>query len=252
MAATIDDTSPVGPKDEEADFPHFFDLPQEVRDLVYLRHPGVAWIDLTLAPKNVQQPVTSRVCKRMRNESLDVFYGRNNFMLDMRGWKHSELPKSWTPLMIFEHWVQSIGDHNVARLRSLSFYSHNFNAHIKIQSKTNQLTLKFRVLPISPDPVQGAPTGYSFEIAAKRASARLRHVLNEIQDQKEGRPLNADDLMRVCSTVEMLQPFLCKRNGLGWLDTFLSSDNVADWPVTDEHLSKCDDCGYHRITRGQD
>lgn len=251
MAAAIDTVS-TGNSGDQPSRTNFFDLPQEVRDLVYLRHPGVAWIDLTLAPTKLQQPVTSRVCRRMRKESLDIFYGRNNFMLDMRGWKHSALPKSWTPLMIFEHWVMSIGDHNVARLRSLSFYSHNFNAHIKVQGEENNLTLKFRVLPHDPQPVQTAPPGYNLGVAGERASSALRHVLDEIERAREGQPLNADDLVRICSTIELLQPFLCKRNALGWLNAILPSSDMDEWPETDEHLNKCDDCGYHRITRGGD
>lgn len=238
--------------DDTAEYPHFFDLPQEVRDLIYLRQPGVAWIDLTLAPGRVQQPTTSKVCRRMRKESLDVFYGRNTFMLDMRGWKHSEYPKTWTPKIIFERWLRTIGDHNVARLRSVSFYSHNFSVHIKVQSNRNHLMSKFRALSIDPQPVQNAPAGYTFNVAAKYAGAGFLDVLSRLQAAKQGRPLNADDFIRICSTVEMLQPFMCKRNNLGWLETILPSGNIDDWPDTSDHIDKCDDCGYHRITRGQD
>jgi len=232
---------------------NFFDLPQEVRDLIYLRHPGVAWIDITLAPAQVQQPVTSKVCKRMRDESLDVFYGRNTFLLDLRGWKHDDLPKSWTPPTIFKQWIESIGDKNVAKLRSLSFYSHNFKAHVKIHpDKSQQLTLKFGFLQKAHETADGAPPGYSMQLAAKRAEIGLRKFLDEIQDSKKGQPLGVRDVTRICDMIASLQPFLCKRMLLGYQGAVLPSGDVRDWPDTTAHASKCDDCGYHKINRGAD
>lgn len=65
-------------------FTHFFDLPQEVRDMIYIYWPKVAWIDITQThpnvhkadrenDKSVNQPSASKVCRRMRSECLDVF-----------------------------------------------------------------------------------------------------------------------------------------------------------------------------------
>ena len=53
---------------------HFFDLPQEVRDMIYAYFPYLASIHINQDPSKVLQPAISRVCRRLRKESLDVFY----------------------------------------------------------------------------------------------------------------------------------------------------------------------------------
>lgn len=132
---------------------HFFDLPQELRDMIYIYWPKLAWIDVAqtypvktniIPDQSVNQPVTSKVCRRMRMECLDDFYGKNKFLMDLRGWKHSAYPKPWTPLMIYEKWIQAIGDDNAARMRALMFWSHNYSVYLTVEIEKPRLRLKFR------------------------------------------------------------------------------------------------------------
>jgi len=188
----------------------------------------------------------------MRKECLDVFYGKNRFLLDLRGWKHDNYPKRWTPLMIFEHWINAIGDENAGRLRSLSFVSHNFTVLIKTSNETPQVSLKFRSMVSGLELAENVPTNYTSKLAAKRAEEGLRSVLDELEAGRDGQSLTAGDIIRICRMVEAIQPFLCKRSNLGYQGAILPSGNVDEWPDTATHLNKCDDCGYHRFTRGED
>ncbi|KAK6389706.1 hypothetical protein LTR65_006188 [Meristemomyces frigidus] len=242
----------------------FFSLPQEVRDMIYIYWPKIAWIDVTQSfpqnniivdrehDKSVLQPNISRVSRRMRKECLDVFYGKNKFLLDLRGWKHDHYPKRWTPLMIFEHWFDAIGDESAGRLRSLSFMSHNFSAHVRMSNEAPQLSLKFRPGPSKPELAENVPLNYTFSLAAKRAEEGLRSVLDDIQARTQGQPLRVDDIKRICRVVDSIQPYLCKRSALGYQGAIMPSSDITQWSDTAAHLNKCDDCGYHRFTRGED
>lgn len=251
---------------QQESFTHFFDLPQEVRDMIYIYWPKIAWIDVAQTfpynhsptdrehDKSVLQPNISRVSRRMRHECLDVFYGRNKFLLDLRGWKHQDYPKRWTPLQIFEHWLAAIGDANAARVRSLSFWSHNFSAHVRVafEEECPRLAMKFRPTGSKPELAENVPGEYSYGVACRRAELGLRGVLDGIEARRKGRSLDAGDLIRICRAVERIQPFLCKRCNLGYQNAILHSGDMSKWPDTAAHLNKCDDCGYHRFTRGED
>ena len=236
------------------DATHFFDLPQEVRDMIYAYFPYLASIHINQDPSIVTQPNVSKVCRRMRKESLDVFYGRNKFFLDLRGWKHASYPRSWTPRIIFEQWVTAIGEQNAARLKSLSFFSHNFRVNVRVSNeKPPSLLLRFRTSRIKAEIAEGVPSWYTFDVAAQRAESGLRRVLDDIQESHaQRRGLNVDDTLKICSAVDKIQPFLCRRVNLGWQGTVLLKDDLGmdQWPDTNAHLDKCDDCGYHRYTRG--
>lgn len=267
VEAAMDVSSHASPTQEDG-VTTFFSLPQEVRDIIYTYWPKVAWIDVTQSypqnkiivdrehDKSVLQPNISRVNHRMRKESLDVFYGNNKFLLDLRGWKHNNYPKHWTPPMIFEHWFDAIGDENAGRLRSLSFISHNFSVHAKMSTEAPQLSLKFR--PASkgqlgkPELADNVPANYTFRLAARRAEHGLRSVLDEVEAGAQGQPLKAKDIQRICNIVDTIRPYLCTRNGLGYQGVILHTSDITQWPDTAAHLNKCDDCGYHRITRGAD
>lgn len=153
--------------------------------------------------------------------------------------------------MIFDHWIDGIGDSNAARLRFVSFWSHNFAAHIKISSEPPRLSLKFRASLVHPEPAEDVPVYYTIDVAARRAELGLRSVLGEIEAARAGHALTAEDVKEICSAVESLQPFLCVRNCLGYKGAILPSENRSEWPSTRAHLAKCDDCGYHRFMRGE-
>ena len=63
----------------------FFDLPQEIRDMVHAYLPHQALMILTQSPSKLKQPATAHVNRRMREEALPIFYSRSNFSLDLRG-----------------------------------------------------------------------------------------------------------------------------------------------------------------------
>lgn len=225
---------------------HFFDLPQEVRDMIYARFPGLASIHINQDPsKGALQPSLSQVCWRMRKESLDVFYGKNNFFLDLRGWKGSIYPRKWTPKTIFEQWITAIGNDNAARLRNLKFYSHNFSVNMRISNeKPPTLLLKFRTFLSKAEVAEGVPSSYNFASAARRAEDGLRRLLDEIQRKTSAhRGLSVDDFKTIYWAVDKIQPFLCRRISLGYQGAILAEDDVpiAKWPRTLKHLDKCDD-----------
>lgn len=213
----------------------------------------LAHIHINQDPSVVTQPNISKVCRRMRKESLDVFYGRNKFLLDLRGWKSSSYPYCWTPPIIFEKWIGALGDQNAARMKNLSFISHNFRAIINVSNDLPfSLNLKFRKSCTEAELADGVPHHYTFDIAARRAERGLRGVLDRIEaDHKDGSSLSAINVGEICLAVDNIQPFLCKRLNLGWHGAVLLKDDVdmQQWPNTRTHLLKCDDCGYHRYTR---
>lgn len=232
---------------------HFLDLPQEVRDMIYAYFPYLASIHVNQDPEKVLQPSISKVCHRIRKESLDVFYGRNKFFLDLRGWKHASYPRKWTPQMVLERWINAIGDENAARIRSLSFFSYSFRLNVKISNDTPPtLTLRFRTTPTRVEVAEFVPSWYTFDVAAARAEKGLKQMLQDIETKTQERPLNVDDFITISRAVENVQPFLCKRMSLGYKGAVLLKDDmsVEEWPNAETHLEKCDECGYHRFNRG--
>lgn len=234
-------------------FTLFFDLPREIRDLVYLHFPGYAWVDLMQMPTLALQPCTSFVSHQMRKESLESFYSRKTYFLDLRGWKSPIYPKMWTPRMVCDRWLEAIGDENAGYLRSISFYSHNFTAHVKIENKQPGITLRFRAKAgFKVETVEGVSNKYTFQVAAQLAKERVEKVLAKISAERAGGPLKIDDIKLMCETFEMVQPFLCRRNSLGTGGAVLNENDTVLWPDAGVHCDRCDDCGYHRITRGND
>ncbi|TKA31613.1 hypothetical protein B0A50_01690 [Salinomyces thailandicus] len=186
----------------------FSNLPQELRDVIHARAPRVAWIDITaISPNNEQAtdggynisplpPSMSRVSQCFRNEILDVFYGTNKFLFDLRGDKHDDYPLYWTPPTIYENWVEAMGDENAARLRSLSFLSHNFSAHatFSYEEGSPKITLKFRdtgrKAPLSTFTIV---SDYSRQLAYERSEQGLRSFLAGIEQAREGASLTVED-----------------------------------------------------------
>ena len=156
--------------------------------------------------------------------------------------------------MIFEHWINAIGDKNAARLKSLSFFSHNFRVNIRVSTeKPPNLILRFRTSKVQPEIAEGVPKGYTFDVAARRAEAGIRFLLDGIQaDSLKGHGLSVRDAVRICEAVDKTQPFLCRRISLGWQNSLLLEDSagIDRWPSVVSHSEKCDECGYHRFTRG--
>lgn len=56
---------------------HFSDLPKEIRIMIYALSRPFSTVMIANAPHHVHQPSISKVCKAMRVESLDVFYGKS-------------------------------------------------------------------------------------------------------------------------------------------------------------------------------
>ncbi|KAK0274767.1 hypothetical protein LTR91_018630 [Friedmanniomyces endolithicus] len=179
----------------------------------------------------------------MRKECLDVFYGKNNFLLDLRGWMDCSYPEKWTPLMIFERWIDAIGNENAGRLRSLNFMGHSFSVHIRVSKQAPQLASKFHTMPSYEDWIEVAPPGYTFELAACRAEQGLRTTLDNIATERAGKPLRVDDINKVGRFVTMLRPFLCTRcdhlNG-----AYLKSDRMEEFRVPKLHIEMCGICAY--------
>ena len=103
-AMTLPDVAPASSSQDELETSHpantpssvgltFFDLPQEIRDQIFLRHPKRAWIDLAQVPEEAMQPNASKVSRRMRVETLDVVSILNS-----------------TPPFQFTHYVSRIED----------------------------------------------------------------------------------------------------------------------------------------------
>lgn len=236
----------------------FFDLPQEVRDIIYTYWPKTAWIDVTQSypcntqtvnrehDKSVLQPNISRVSHRMREESLDVFYGKNKFLIDLRGWKHPEYPDTWTARTIVTKWLHAIGDDNAARLRHLSFVSHSFSLHIAIsyEDENPKIVMKLRPFDDNPRLAKNVPSGYSIEVAHCYAGQGMRSMLDEIESRRAGaRRLTAADMVEICRSVERIRPFLCTRRSLGFRRAVLTSGDPGLWPTVKAHLKKCHVCG---------
>lgn len=224
------------------------DLPQELREMVYAHFPGVAVIHINQDPSAVLQPAISRTCRLIREEALNVFYSRKRFFLDLRGWKSSVYPRSWTPRRIFNEWVKAIGNSNATRIKHLSFFSHNFTANIQISTqKPPTLLLKFRTLSHSKEVAEGLPAAYNFSVAARRAEKGLRLLLDKIEPQlvRNG-GMNVADMKKICRAIELIQPFLCTRPSLGWRATTIPKDDMRmeEWPCARSHLRNCGECGY--------
>ncbi len=214
--------------------------------MIYGRFPHRASIYVNQDPISLLQPVISLTCKRMRQECLDVYYSKNNFFLDLRGYSSSAYPRAWTPTQIFEKWATAIGDENAARLRSFSFFSHNFSASIKLSNKKPRtLVLKFR----SSEPKVKDPglvdSSYSFAIAAQRAEQGLQLLLEDVQADMPNGGLTVNGLIRVCRAVGNVQPFLCTSVGTLGYGGFALKENkmsIEEWPSTQAHRRVCYQC----------
>lgn len=224
------------------------DLPQELREMVYAHFPGVAVIPINQDPATFLQPAISKTSRLIREEALNVFYSRKRFFLDLRGWKSSAYPSTWTPRRIFNEWVKAIGTSNATRIKHLGFFSHNFTANIQISTqKPPTLILKFRTLSHSKEVAEGIGAAYNFAIAARRAEQGLRLLLDKIEPQldKNG-GINVADMKKICRAIELIQPFLCTRPSLGWAGTTIPRDDMRmeDWPCAKPHVRNCGECGY--------
>lgn len=229
-----------------------FDLPQEVRDMIYAYFPYLAAIHINQDPALVLQPNVSKVNHRMREESLDVFYGRNKFILDLRGWKHGSYPRTWTPFEVFEHWMTGIGDHNAAKIRSLMFVSHNFRLIVKVSHEVPPtVVLRLRTNAGKTELAEHIPFWYTFEMAAERAEKGLQEVLENIQAEPKKHALTVNDFLAIAEAVDDIQPFLCRRMTLGYQGTALLDDDMPmdAWPDSTAHKERCSDCGYWRHSR---
>ena len=151
----------------------------------------------------------------MRNECLDAFYSGNKYFLDLRGWKSEKYPRSWTPWKIFQEWISAIREQNASRLRSISFFSHNFRVNVKISNeKPAKIALKFRTSPepMGTEVATGVPPKYSFNVAARRAEQGFRIELDRIErDVGFGNlhGLTVDNVKDICTAVDNIQPYLC-------------------------------------------
>jgi hypothetical protein len=232
--------------------PHFFDLPPEVRDMIYAYFPYLAAIHINQDPAKLMQPNVTKVNRQMREEALNVFYGRNKFVLDVRGWKHDSYPRRWTPFEVFIHWIMAIGDENTARIRNLTFISHSFRVNVQISNEFPQsIAVRLRTNPDKTEVADSVPSWYTFEVAAERAEKGLREIIENICANSGRKALDSRDFSRIAMGVDMIQPFLCRRMTLGYQGAALLKDDVPpdQWPSTSKHKDKCDGCGYHRYTR---
>ena len=175
-------------------------------------------------------------------------------MLDMRGWKHSAYPKSWTPNKIFYEWILSIGDENTARLRYVWFYLNNCMIAFTIRSNDEKprITFKFkqtRAPSAYTEIAEDAPTGYTFDTAMERAREHLTYRVDEMIHQAGERPLTTTDYKNLCELVEDIKPTLCTRIGVGWKGAVLNAWSSEHTDV-DLHRKSCTECGYYRIADG--
>jgi hypothetical protein len=232
---------------------HFFDLPPEVRDMIYAYFPYLASIHINQDPSKLVQPNVSKVSRRMREESLNVFYGRNKFFLDLRGWKHGSYPRRWTPFDVFRHWITAIGDANAARIRSLTFFSHNFRVTVRISNEVPPtIAVRLRTNMGKTEIADHVPSWYTFDVAAERAERGLGEIIDNIHTRLQNTGLTSSDFLAISRGVDNIQPFLCRRMTLGYQGAALlnKESRVHEWPDINAHKDKCDDCGYHRYTRG--
>ncbi|KAK3113638.1 hypothetical protein LTR53_008878 [Teratosphaeriaceae sp. CCFEE 6253] len=220
---------------------NIFDLPREIRDMIYAYLPRLAWIDIihahprtsSLIPlhdRSVNQPASSKANRRLREESLDRFYGQNR-------------------ADIYEHWISAIGDANAGRLRRISFVSGKFTADITICEEAPKVSLKLRSGVSATEAVKGVPQGYTFGVAARRAGEGLRSFLDEIAMLRRGRPLRCRDHILICRFVDDLEPFFCKGGAPGYRPAVLPSGDFYEWPCTARHCDHCSDCGSRQATR---
>ncbi|KAI5367096.1 hypothetical protein Slin15195_G022280 [Septoria linicola] len=195
----------------------FLELPREVRDMIYRYACPYKWVDICQMPELLQQPNASRLCRQTRRESLDVFYGEGNWLIDLRGWMKA-YPKSWSTCDIFTNWVAALGDENAARLRRLIFYHNNFTITYNINNKFNpriDYTMR-RNRSFEYELALDAPIGYTIEQAFRRAENHLNVCLEALNILTAGRPLSVTDIMDLFQIIEEFKPGLCSRNGIAW------------------------------------
>ncbi|KXT08800.1 hypothetical protein AC579_2554 [Pseudocercospora musae] len=217
----------------------FFDLPLEVRDMVYSHSCPYRWFDIVLMPDKILQPGTSRVSRQMRKESLDAFYGK--------GISYS---KTWTPQTIFMKWIAAIGDENAGRIRRLRFYHHTFNLLIIITVGDEQPRISFRLRNNRPGTEVGlaedAPAGYSFSEALRRAERRIGVIVAQMNDQVGSGPLTVQTIAHLYAQIEMLKPSLCSRTGVGWKGAVYNEYELGEVKNFRQHQDSCSECAYYR------
>lgn len=253
----MDPTSPPSPPTPTGEQTTFLDLPPEIRNRIYALIPHQAWLSVNSAPAKLKQPALAAVNRQLRAESLAVFYSQNKFVLDLRGWKDESYPKLWTPARIFAAWILAIGDVNAGRLRSLTVFAANFRVVVAIEgdgeSVPVRMGFKLRLNEPQPNMEDRMESPYPFEVAGQRVESALRVAIAEMEKwaRAEKRRFTASDIYDLNRMVAKLQPFLCTRLGLGFMGAVLDRDGMREdeWPDTDEHLHRCDDCGYLRYKK---
>ncbi|KAI7353561.1 hypothetical protein KC354_g11475 [Hortaea werneckii] len=191
---------------------NFFDLPQEVRDIIYTYWPKTAWIDVTQP-----YPCNTQTINREHDK-----------------------------------WIHAIGDENAARLRHLSFVSYSFSLHVAIsyEDENPKIAVKLRPFDDNPKLAKSVPSGYSMAVAHSYASQGMRWMLDEIESRRVGaRGLTAADVAEICRSVERIRPFLCTRRSLGFRKAVLPSGDPGTWPTAKAHLKKCHVCGDGYVDR---
>lgn len=71
-----------------------------------------------LTPTRDEQPNITRVNRRLRHESLHLFYRNNRFCLDPTGQDHYSGRGN---LLGSQHWIRKLGETNASHLRRLIF-----------------------------------------------------------------------------------------------------------------------------------
>lgn len=230
----------------------FLSLPPEIRNRIYALIPHQAWLSVNCDPAKLKQPALAAVNREVRAECLAVFYSQNKFVLDLRGWNDACYPKLWTPARIFAAWILAIGDVNAGRLRSLTVFAANFRVVVVIEGDGERVPvrmgLKLRLNKAQPNIADSTSPPYPFEVAGQRVESAMRVAIAEIERRakEEKRRFTAIDIHDLNRTVGKLQPFMCTRMGLGFMGAVLDRDGMGEdeWPNTDAHLNKCNDCGY--------
>ncbi|KAG9530542.1 hypothetical protein KCU93_g2667, partial [Aureobasidium melanogenum] len=129
---------------EDTDHGHPFrllDLPAEIRLEIY------KLVLLSGQDQNirifgqVRQPALLRTCKKIRSETLPVYYGKSWFSLQLP-FEDSVTAPSDLMDDDTKAWLQQIGPHNIQMLRQVSFYFfslHNqYNLHINLDSSSGE------------------------------------------------------------------------------------------------------------------
>ncbi|EME83564.1 uncharacterized protein MYCFIDRAFT_174995 [Pseudocercospora fijiensis CIRAD86] len=230
---------------------NFFDLPLEVRDMVYSHFCPYRWFDIVLMPHEILAPGTSRVSRQMRKESLDLEGEEDQADANSNSQPDGYMTcEAWTPQTIFVKWIRAIGDENAARIQRLRFYHHNFNLLIAIGDEQPRISFKLRNNRPGTEVqlAQDAPKGYSFSEALRRAERRTGIIIAQINEEIGSGPLTVHAIEDLYAQIEMLKPSLCSRAGVGWKGAVLNeSGEASDFR---QHQESCGDCAYCQPREG--